>query len=202
MVYVIMSPAVGQARTSVPWRVRGAAYLLAATGAGASVGALLGLAGSSLGDTARAGLATVLAVGAIAIVAWELLGGRLRIPQAERETPRRWLQHHAILAAAVNGAALGTGVLTRIGFWLWFAVPAGALLLGDVVLSAALFGTYSITRTGSTFAILAVARAGRQDSPGADKLGLGLLTFREPARWVTASMLTVLGVMGIIAIEA
>jgi hypothetical protein len=39
-----------------------------------------------------------------------------------------------------NGSALGLGWSSRIGFWLWYVVPAAAVLSGSPLLGAAVWG--------------------------------------------------------------
>src|SRR3712207_8459275 len=35
---------------------------------------------------------------------------------------------------------------SRIGFWLWYAIPLGAFLVGDPWLGAVVYGTYGFVR--------------------------------------------------------
>ena len=66
--------------------------------------------------------------------------------QCNRETPQRWLDKGPLLWAIINGLALGCGVTTRIGFWLWYAVPLGAFLVGRPELGAVIYRAYGIIR--------------------------------------------------------
>jgi hypothetical protein len=39
-------------------------------------------------------------------------------------------------------------VTTRIGYWLWYAVPVTCLLTGRSLLGALMYGVYGLVRTG------------------------------------------------------
>lgn len=43
----------------------------------------------------------------------------------------------------------GLGAFTRLGFTLWYAIPAGALIVGDPVFGAVLYAANGVIRTGS-----------------------------------------------------
>jgi hypothetical protein len=65
--------------------------------------------------------------------------------------PLRW--------ATQNGLALGFGATSRIGFWLWYAIPLGAFLVGDPRLGAVVYGTYGLIRgLGAVFILLLMLR--------------------------------------------
>ena len=66
--------------------------------------------------------------------------------QCNRETPQEWVHSGALRWAARNGSALGCGAFTRIGFPLWYVVPAGAFLIGSPLLGGVLYGAYGGTR--------------------------------------------------------
>lgn len=54
----------------------------------------------------------------------------------------------------MNGAALGSAFTTRLGFSLWYVVPASTLLLGDPLLGAVIYGMYALVRTASAYPLL------------------------------------------------
>lgn len=115
--------------------------------AGAFVGATLGLVGSLVSGEVRAALAALGAMIAIAIGTVEAFGSRVPLIQLDRETPFRWLKPGAIQWAIRNGMSLGIGAGSRLGFWLWYVIPLGSFLSGDLVVGAVGFGLYGLTRT-------------------------------------------------------
>jgi hypothetical protein len=136
-------------------------YVAAATAAGALTGALLGAAGSLLPTGARLALATLLALVAAVPAALEVAGRRCRLPQRDRETPKRWAFAGPRAWALRNGTSLGIGAGTRIGFAAWYAVPAGCLLVASAPFGALLYGLYGFTRAA---AVLPIMLAARRDS--------------------------------------
>src|SRR5919197_1086479 len=97
-----------------------AALLLVAVGAatGAGVLGLAALAGSAFPAVSRSLVSTTLA----AFVVVAIVVGRAPW-QWDHETPTSWLDYEDWRVAVWNGAALGAGFVTRIGFWLWWALP-------------------------------------------------------------------------------
>lgn len=128
------------------WIGRAVVYSLASSLAGLAAGALLGAAGSLLPRDLRVALGSLLALVAIAIGGLELGGRPVRLPQRDHETPQGWVHAGPWGWAVRNGLALGWGATSRIGFWLWYAIPVGAALSGRPVLGAALYGTYGAVR--------------------------------------------------------
>ncbi len=116
------------------------------------MGAFLGFLGAHLAEQARIVLAFVLALAATALAL--LMHVRfIPLPQRGRETPRAWVDKGWPTWALLTGSALGIGVTTRIGFWLWYAVPLAALLWASPALGATLYAAYGIARaTGSVWA--------------------------------------------------
>lgn len=163
--------------------------------AGALTGAALGALGSAFDVTVRIGLGTALAVVAIALGSVELAGRRIRPLQCDRETPQRWVHLGPIRWALRNGAALGFGAGTRLGFSLWYVVPLGSLLFGDVALGAAIYGAYGATRAVLAWAMLR-AGTGRNFEDVSDWLFLHAAT----ARMVAAAQLLALGAATIVAV--
>jgi hypothetical protein len=118
----------------------------------------------------------------------ELLGRRTRPPQLDCETPRDWLRKGPLRWAIRNGLALGFGATSRIGFFLWYVVPLGALLSGCPVLGAIIYGTYGLVRGLAAPLILLLAMRLKE----ADLLDW-LVLHNTPARALAARQLVLLG---------
>src|SRR6266545_4524961 len=146
MVYVIMSSDVDRNQGGRSWITKGITFSISSALAATATGAVLGGIGTLIPIDVRIGLATVLAVPAVALGLIELTQRSVPVPQRDRETSQRWMQSGALRGAARNGLALGLGFSTRIGFWLWYAIPTGAVLTGDWRVGAALYGTYGAGR--------------------------------------------------------
>lgn len=130
---------------------------------GCSLAACTGLVlagfGSLLGSPLRESLAGVAAIG--------VLAGALRrdLPwQLNRDTALSWLYFHDWRTAAFNGAELGAGFPTRMGLWLWYAIPLGAFASGDPLAGALIYGTYAAVRLGSSLALAWLDRNGGSTS--------------------------------------
>jgi hypothetical protein len=136
-------------------------FLLSGVLAAAVSGAALGAVASLFAAPAR----LVLALLAVAAVGYRALW-RSAPWQWDRETPARWLDHEDWRTAAYNGAALGTGYLTRIGFWAAYLVPISIFVLGGATAGAAVFGGYAFTRLAAGLAVAAI---------GSDRIAGGLL---------------------------
>jgi hypothetical protein len=171
------------------WIARAAAHAVAGMLGGAAAGAVLGLAGSALEPDARAALASVAGLVAAAIGARELLGRRLSPPQRDRETPRRWVDDGAMRWAVLNGLALGSGINNRIGFWLWYVLPATAFLTGDPLLGAAAWGLYGAVRTAAAGALTVRMRGSERWEHG-----MWLIRRASGARRLAAAHLAAVGV--------
>lgn len=136
------------------WIGTALAFSLSTALAGAVTGALLGAAGGLLPPAVRLAAASLLAVPALALGGLTLAGRGVPPPQCDRETPQRWVQAGATAWAVSNGAALGCGATNRLGFWLWYAIPAGALLAGRPALGVLLYGTYGAVRGTMVWVLL------------------------------------------------
>lgn len=88
----------------------------------------------------------------------EALGRPLKLLHRDTETPQRWMNRGAWTWAAFNGASLGIGFTTRIGFALWYVVPAASLLAGSPFAGAMIYGVYGTVRSGSALLLIAAAR--------------------------------------------
>lgn len=74
--------------------------------------------------------------------------------QIDRETPRDWVEEHAVYWAMKNGFFLGIGFTSRVGFWLWYIVPLSTLLIGDIRLGGMIYGVYGASRGSAVWLIL------------------------------------------------
>ena len=170
------------------WISKAAVYALASTMAGLVTGAALGAVGAHLPLDIRLAVGSVLALAAIAIGSLELFGRRMQPLQFDCETPQRWVNRGALRWATRNGLTLGFGATSRIGFWLWYVIPLGAFLVGDVGAGAAIYGTYGLVRAlGAPMILLGMAQL---ETDISDRLIEGYST----ARVLAAGQLVFLGV--------
>ena len=128
------------------WIGKAAAYALASAVAGLVTGAALGTVGWLLPLDTRIAVGSILATGAVVIGGLELFGRRMQPFQFDCETSQRWVDRGALRWATWHGLTLGFGATSRIGFWLWYAIPLGAFLVGDPGAGAAIYGTYALVR--------------------------------------------------------
>lgn len=179
------------------WRRKASVYVASAALAGASFGAVLGWLGGRLTDDGRLVLATVVLLAGALPAALELAGRKLRPPQLDVETPQTWVGHGPLLWAARNGAALGTGALSRIGFWLWYAVPLAALTSGSVRFGAVIYGLYAVFRAAPAWAVVWATSRGwvATHDPGETMMSLRPLA----DRW-SAAILWVVVVSGFVTV--
>lgn len=184
-----------QAGTS--WVTKAVVYTAATALAAALAGACLGGLGSLLPASVRVALGSLLGLAAVVVGGAELIGRPLGLIHRDCETPQRWVHAGAVRWAAVNGAALGVGATSRIGFWLWYAVPLGAVLAGDPALGAALYASYGLVRGGSVWALLLLPR--RLGMRG-DQLGIWLIQRDRLAHTLTAAQLVLLGVVVVLVV--
>jgi hypothetical protein len=141
------------------WISKAVVYSLSSVLAGLVTGSVLGAAGSLLPLDYRLAAGSILAVVAIAVGGLELFGRRIQPLQFDCETPQRWVHKGPLRWATRNGLTLGFGATSRIGFWLWYVIPLGALLVGDLVVGAAIYGTYGLVRAlGATVILLGMIR--------------------------------------------
>ena len=155
---------------------------------------LLGVVGSLVPLDLRIALASLLALLAIILGGVELSGHRIKLIQCSSETPQLWLNQGPLQWAARNGLVLGCGATRRLGFWLWYTIPAGAFLIANPVLSMVIYGTYGIVRGAAVWVLLALARRHDPD------FGDWLVRHWETARLITAGQLLLLGITVTIAV--
>lgn len=178
------------------WWAKALTYSLAATFAATAAGALLGALGSSVPQDGRAAAASVVAVLAVAVGTVDLNSRRLPVLQCDRETSQRGMRTGPIRWAMRNGVALGIGATSRVGFWLWYLVPVGALLEGNPVPGGLIFGVYGFVRGWSVW-LLAL---GLLDRVAGGDPALWLLTRYGTARFLTSSHLLLVGVAVVVAV--
>lgn len=169
------------------WTLAG--YITASTTASGVAGLALGLLGNAMSSDLRIACATLLSLLGVFVGGATILGYKVALPQCDRETPRRWVAEGRFRWAIRNGAALGVGATSRIGFYLWYAVPAGATLLADPVFGALLYGSYGFTRGVGAWGIWTAARRG-----SFERIGYQLLKLSATATTLTAMYLTMTSV--------
>lgn len=128
------------------WRVKAIIYSFAATIAAGGLGALLGVLGGYLSLEFRIAAATIAGLTAILIGGLELSGRSVSVLQLNRETPQQWVHSGPVKWAIRNGASLGLGFTSRLGFWFWYVVPLTALLIGQPLWGVVLYGLYGAVR--------------------------------------------------------
>ena len=181
-------------RASRSWIGKAAVYSLSSALAGLVAGAVLGAVGSLLPLDFRLAAGSILAVAAIALGGLESLGRRIQPLQFDCETPQRWVRKGPLRWATRNGLTLGFGATSRIGFWLWYAVPLGAFLVGDAGFGAVIYGTYGLVRgLAAVFILLLMLRLKTDVSDW-------LIRRYGTARILAAGQLTLLGVAAAIVV--
>jgi hypothetical protein len=136
------TPAVCGSRTRQ--RVAAALFAASALATAAALGALLGLAGATLGADravlAAAGLALLAAAREARLV-------RLPLPQSRRQVPERWRFELPLpVWASGYGAGLGAGFLTYQPVATFWVACAGALALARPLPAALCFALYGAGR--------------------------------------------------------
>lgn len=110
-------------------------------------GGFLGTLGGLFAEQVRLGMGFLLAVAGVAL-GFADLTWNLGVPmQCNKETPRAWMNRHPLEWSLKNGAALGIGAFTRLGFLAWYLVPCAALVSGSPSVGCAVWGIYGFTRT-------------------------------------------------------
>jgi hypothetical protein len=189
---VIVKPDVTRAEPDPTLKTRLASYVGGGVVAGLLVGAALGVVGGLVPVHARAEAMALLALVAIVVGSIELTGRRVAIPQLDRETPFHWYERGAVGWALCNGAAIGFGGGTRLGFWLWFAIPVGAFVAGSPLLGALGYGLYSFTRTAGVAGLMSLERLQRAT-------GVEVMGFSSDARILTSLQLVVFALLALVA---
>ena len=176
------------------WISKAAVYSLSSAFAGLAAGAILGALGSLLPLDFRLAAASILAIAAVAVGGLEVFGRRIQPLQSDCETPQRWVHRGPLAWAIQNGLTLGFGAASRIGFWLWYAIPLGAFLVGDPAFGAVIYGTYGLIRAlGAVFILLGIFRFKVDISDW-------LIARYDTARVLAAGQLVFLGVASAIVV--
>jgi hypothetical protein len=162
MVFVINSSSVSWNQHGRSLALKALFFTLGGITAAALAGGALGLIGSSIPAHARRDMAVALAlVGAFIVVA-AAAGRHLSLAQRDCEVPRTWMYSGPLRSMVRFGGSMGLGFPSRIGFWAWYVVPAGALLGGGITFGAVTYGLYGLARTGAAPTLLLVARNAKQ----------------------------------------
>ena len=170
------------------WITKAVVYSLASAFAGGAAGAVLGALGSLLPLDFRLAAGSILAIAAVVVGGLEFFGRRIQPVQFDCETPQRWVHRGPLAWATQNGLALGFGATSRIGFWLWYAIPLGAFLVGNPLFGAVTYGTYGLLRAlGAVFILLVIMRTKVDISDW-------LIGHYGTAKILTTGQLTLLGV--------
>ncbi len=145
MIFVIMNYGVDRNQAGRSWKTKALVFAVSATFAATFCGLALGAVGLAVPADARPGFVAAMAVAALALALSQLVAGTRWVPQRDCETGQLWMHTGGLTGAALNGAALGTGFLTRVGYWLWYAIPAACVVAGPAR-AALIFGTYGLAR--------------------------------------------------------
>lgn len=122
--------------------------------AGLATGSAFGILGALVPQGARVAAGSLLGLLAVCIGGLELLNRGIELVQRDCETPQRWIQTGPYGWAVRNGLALGFGATSRLGFWLWYAIPLGAFFAASPAWGAVAYGTYGLLRGGAVWAII------------------------------------------------
>jgi hypothetical protein len=127
----------------------------------------------------------------------DLLVRPVSMLQLDRETNQSWLHLGSIGWPIVNGLALGTGFLSRIGFLLWYLIPIICLVIGQVPAGAVIFGTYGLTRGLSVFGWFAYMNACQL---GQGEIAEGLYGRKQPGAALSTGLLVAFGLAALISV--
>lgn len=115
---------------------------MSAAVAGLLAGAAVGTLGTTLPEKVRVSIGVLGAM----MLALGSLTTRIPLPQLNRETEQRLLHEGPLRWALINGALLGFGFTSRIGFWTWYFVPLTCFTSGSVLGGALVWGVYGLVR--------------------------------------------------------
>jgi hypothetical protein len=183
-------------QTNLDWRFKALIFSVAASVGGAVTGGSLGWLSATIPERSRVTIASVAAVVLGGIALWHLSGERARMLERDCETAQRWLELGPARWALLNGAALGSGFLSRIGVVSYYALPVACVGFGDPVLGAVVFGTYGIARGFAVWPWLAALRFG--DGIAHDTLAESLFRRHTLAKRVGAFVLLVISTVTVV----
>ncbi len=128
------------------YRIALSLFALGAVLAAASLGALLGWAGSALDGDGDVALG-VVAILALVAAAREIGLLPLPVPAARSQVPESWRREWPLpVWSFAYGAGLGLGMFTRLPVTTFLVACAGALALGDPVVSALCLAPFGLGR--------------------------------------------------------
>jgi cytochrome c biogenesis protein CcdA len=138
-----------------------ALFAVGAILAAAALGAALGAVGSLLDrDAALVAVGALALVGALREAGWL----RLPLPQVAHQVPERWRREWPLpLWSLGYGAGLGLGLITHQVVATFWIVAAGALALGDPLVSALVMAPFGLGRA----LMVALPARGRRDPAAA-----------------------------------
>ena len=141
------------------WGVTVTSFTIASTATGATIGAILGAAGSTMLRSASADvLLAATAIAALAAGALDL--ARVSPPGPERQVNETWIGHYREwVYGGAFGAQLGTGVVTYVVTWGVYAVLVAEFSSTSPIGGAVIGATFGLGRS------LALILAGRIDRP-------------------------------------
>jgi len=153
-------------RSSTPLRKANASVAGGAFG-GAATGAALGFLASTVPARPRAAVATITLLSVAAGMAFLFH----RPWQRNTETSQLLLEKGPLRWAFLNGALLGVGFTSRIGFWLWYVIPITVWMSGSAIAGMAVWGLYGGARLlASGVVALHISRGGVQPDVVGDRL--------------------------------
>lgn len=126
----------------------------------------------------------------------EAVGKRVKLWQIDIETPQRWMFLGPALWPIANGAALGISLTSRLGFPIFYAVPAFVVATQSLAAGAVVWGTYSLLR--ALFALPLGAMILR--SRDSDAFSIGVVHAIPQVRRWTGLLLVCLSVLAALAI--
>jgi sulfite exporter TauE/SafE len=148
----------GERGRHATWGITVIAFVLGATVAAAAAGALAGAVGAlALPALGTRGRLAALAVAVLAALALD--AGPARIPGPRRQVDERWLDEYRGWVYGFGfGAQLGLGFTTIVSSAATYVALIAALLTGDPVLGALVFGCFGVVRGLSLLAAAHVRR--------------------------------------------
>jgi hypothetical protein len=152
---------------------------------GAVAGGVVGSIGALVPVAFRVAVGTALA---LVLVVVPLLWLRW-LPQIDRETDQDLLGRGPVIWALANGFLLGTGVTSRIGYWIFYLLPVGCFVAGSTLWGAVVWATYGFTRLGS---VVLLAWSMRRRPTGMLELSTTLLARRPALRRASGPITAVL----------
>jgi hypothetical protein len=151
---------------------RAAVFAFGVASGAASLGALLGFVGSVTLRSHGLGVALTAAAMATLVIARELGGAPVFVPQRRWQVPREWLRNRFWMGAFAFGAVMGAGIFTFIPSLVFYLYLLACLLIGSTGYGALLGLFYGLSFAGTVFLRGAMRRP---ESP-ADYADRGLAT--------------------------